>query len=252
MNISPKPADFIAILKRFAGTSTARQSPDHTLKNICDIPGVAFTINDFSSASYLYVSQGNKDVIGYPVRDIKNEGLNLTFGISHPDERHQLIELQKDILAFCVKIPPEERYKYKFCNDFRIKKPDGRYIWLMHEMKFLNSDNKHFPLHAVSIVSDISAYKNDPNLSLKIVKHDNSTVSVELSKKYFLAAEEKLTIREIEIIKMLSNGLTSKHISDKLKISIYTVNTHRQNILRKTNSNNLGDLMKYVFNNGII
>jgi len=47
-----------------------------------------------------------------------------------------------------------------------------------------------------------------------------------------------LTQREIEILKLVKNGLLSKEISDRLSISIHTVNTHRQRVLEKLGANN--------------
>ncbi|MGM9871049.1 MAG: response regulator transcription factor [Muribaculaceae bacterium] len=42
-----------------------------------------------------------------------------------------------------------------------------------------------------------------------------------------------LTRREKEVLKLISEGKASKHIADRLGISIHTVNRHRQNIIEK-------------------
>jgi DNA-binding NarL/FixJ family response regulator len=42
-----------------------------------------------------------------------------------------------------------------------------------------------------------------------------------------------LTLREIEIIKLIKEGLASKEIADRLNISVRTVEVHRYNILKK-------------------
>jgi DNA-binding NarL/FixJ family response regulator len=44
-----------------------------------------------------------------------------------------------------------------------------------------------------------------------------------------------LTRREKEIIELLSEGLTSPQIADKLFLSVYTIETHRKNLLQKFN-----------------
>ena len=48
-----------------------------------------------------------------------------------------------------------------------------------------------------------------------------------------------LTKREMEILKLIRQGLLSKEIADQLNISIYTVNNHRKNILTKLKANNI-------------
>ena len=55
---------------------------------------------------------------------------------------------------------------------------------------------------------------------------------------------EHLTYREIEILEMLQEGLTSKEIADRLHISKTTVDTHRRNILEKTGAKSTTELLK--------
>ena len=50
--------------------------------------------------------------------------------------------------------------------------------------------------------------------------------------------ENCLTTREIEIIKLVSNGKSSKEISEILNINVRTVETHRKHIMEKTNTKN--------------
>ncbi len=62
----------------------------------------------------------------------------------------------------------------------------------------------------------------------------------------------KLSEREIEIIQLLSDGLTSSDIGEKLFISEYTVKTHRKNILRKLGLHSTSQLIQFSVNNQII
>lgn len=61
-----------------------------------------------------------------------------------------------------------------------------------------------------------------------------------------------LTIRELEIVKLIAEEYNNAQIADKLFISERTVETHRKNILRKTNTHNVLGLVKYAMENGII
>ena len=56
--------------------------------------------------------------------------------------------------------------------------------------------------------------------------------------------EVKLTTREIEILRLISDGLTSHQMAEKLFISPRTVETHRANLMKKTGSRNSIELMK--------
>jgi DNA-binding NarL/FixJ family response regulator len=62
----------------------------------------------------------------------------------------------------------------------------------------------------------------------------------------------QLTKREIEIIKQVCAGLSSRQMSDKLFISEYTVNTHRKNILAKLKVNNTAGIINFAREHGLV
>ena len=53
-----------------------------------------------------------------------------------------------------------------------------------------------------------------------------------------------LTTREIDILRLLAEGMSNKEVARRLDLSVRTVETHRLNIRRKTNSHNLSDLVR--------
>ena len=56
---------------------------------------------------------------------------------------------------------------------------------------------------------------------------------------------QKLSIREIEVLALIMQGLTNNEIAEKLFISYETVKSHRKNILEKTNAKNTAALINY-------
>lgn len=61
-----------------------------------------------------------------------------------------------------------------------------------------------------------------------------------------------LSKREKQVLGMIARGMTSKQISHELFISVTTVNTHRRNLLRKSNAKNVAELICYGFKTSII
>lgn len=61
-----------------------------------------------------------------------------------------------------------------------------------------------------------------------------------------------LSDREIEILKLISEGYTNKEIGQKLFISHRTVDTHRTNMMKKIGVNNIAGLISYAIKNGIV
>ncbi|MBW3130091.1 response regulator transcription factor [Hymenobacter profundi] len=64
--------------------------------------------------------------------------------------------------------------------------------------------------------------------------------------------ESILSRRELEVLKLISEGLTTSEIADKLYNSKRTIETHRQNMMEKTQAKNTASLIKYALNHGLI
>lgn len=61
-----------------------------------------------------------------------------------------------------------------------------------------------------------------------------------------------LTNRELQILKLLGKGKSSKEVANDLFISIHTVNSHRKNMLKKLNLRSTAELVSFAFTNGLI
>lgn len=69
------------------------------------------------------------------------------------------------------------------------------------------------------------------------------------------AANEEVVVfstREIEVLKFFAEGLSVIETAEKLIISKHTVVSHRRNMMKKTNSKTIIELLSYVRNNGIL
>ena len=64
--------------------------------------------------------------------------------------------------------------------------------------------------------------------------------------------EAHLTAREIEIIRLIEKELSNKQIAEQLFLSERTVETHRKNIFRKTNTASVIGLVKYAYEHRLI
>jgi len=60
-----------------------------------------------------------------------------------------------------------------------------------------------------------------------------------------------LSPREKEILQLLAEGSTTKRIADQLKVSVKTVETHRQHVMEKLNIFSIAELTKYAIKEGI-
>jgi two-component system NarL family response regulator len=61
-----------------------------------------------------------------------------------------------------------------------------------------------------------------------------------------------LSAREIEILKLIAEGLSNNEIGEKLFISPKTVKAHRENLMQKLDLHNVVGLVRYAIDNGLI
>lgn len=87
-------------------------------------------------------------------------------------------------------------------------------------------------------------------LQIELTVKDPAEVIFQLKKRLNHSNENavqkhKLSIREMEILGLIMQGLTNQQIAETLFISFETVRTHRKNILEKTGSKNTAALISY-------
>lgn len=70
--------------------------------------------------------------------------------------------------------------------------------------------------------------------------------------KYTNEDQKGLTVSEMEIVKLVADGLTTKEIAARRNISYHTVNTHRRNIFRKVDVSNASELIMHAIKAGWI
>ncbi|MGF1740058.1 two component system response regulator [Vibrio profundum] len=82
----------------------------------------------------------------------------------------------------------------------------------------------------------------DPSLDTDLL------YSSSLNEKSFLPS---LTPRETQIMKLISEGLKNREISEALVISLKTVETHRLNLMRKLGAHNIADVVHWARRMGL-
>lgn len=107
----------------------------------------------------------------------------------------------------------------------------------------LKNSNKRELLNAINRIIDDGTYYSNEVISIMTENY--------VAKEKIKDRIQELSAREKEIISLICQELTSAEIADKLYLSPLTVETHRKNILRKTNSRTIVGLIKYAIENKI-
>jgi hypothetical protein len=73
----------------------------------------------------------------------------------------------------------------------------------------------------------------------------------EFSKFSYYSKQFKITKREWNLLQLVKQAKTNLQISEDLQLSIYTVETHRKNIMQKLGLKSTGSLIRFIHENGI-
>ncbi len=74
----------------------------------------------------------------------------------------------------------------------------------------------------------------------------------ELGKKKVLLKHEKLSDRELQVMCMIASGKSLKEIAEELHLSVNTIATHRQRVLKKMNMKSNVELTHYALREGLL
>lgn len=77
-------------------------------------------------------------------------------------------------------------------------------------------------------------------------------ISLALENANRAIAEDKLTGREVEVLRLIALGHTSVEIAQQLELSPRTVETHRARILRKLSATTRAELVAYALRRGLL
>ena len=66
------------------------------------------------------------------------------------------------------------------------------------------------------------------------------------------AADDRLTARELEVLRLIGDGLTNRAIGKKLSISVKTVERHRTKLMAKLDAHSIVELMREAFRRGLL
>ena len=208
---------------------------------------------DYSKRQYIFFSNSLGD---YQSEQIIEGGLDFMIPLLRKDFFKMYNEkVFPTTLSFLKDIPQSEHADYIISCNHKIKNTHKEDIDFYQRYTNITSKETGLPTHCVGMAVDISHFKSDNKITLSFEKVNKQTGLTSLiDKKYFFPHQEDgfFTKQEKIILQYLTDGLNSKMIADKLDLSHKTVNSHRENMLRKANANNVVQLVSFAFKNNII
>lgn len=212
----------------------------HSIYNIQDmgelIPAsvMVHNLHDFRPNGVTYMNNWGSERMGVDMQEINQMG-DAYYSKYFVEEDLQFIF--PGVVAYCS--TNDFSTQYNFFQRVKQHK-ENDYKWFYSVCKLLRSTpDKRTPEQLIMVSSPVEGMGN---LISKVNKALDDNAYLKLNYRKFSI----LTKREKEIISMIANGKSSKEISDSLFISTHTVNTHRKNIIRKTEFTSFAGLLKFA------
>ena len=224
------------------------------LENVLSLGPCFVYMLDYRTMKYIYLSTSFKNILGYDIPEILEGGPQVLFQQLHPEDSQELMSHTfKKMMEFYHDIPVEERKKIRCSYDYRLKRADGKYLRLLQQTLVVDIDSEGKPLVDIGIVSDITEYKKENKITLSLSKYDQEIGFVTYNEEVVSSNQkDRVSERELQILQLLMKGYSSKKIADQLNISVNTVRNHRQNLLEKTQTKNIAELITFALSNSLI
>ncbi len=259
------PPNYKALVKKKSATITAAASDLLTdfrdeVNCFSNLPlGIlpTFYILNYETKQYEFVSKEFQYYSKHKPEELIEGGMEKFLSIYQKDDFELYSEqIFSKNLEIILDTPQEERDQLLFANTYRIFNKDKTISHLLQKNRIIADPITGLPLYAYGSVSNLT------NLMLfnrEIYHRIEKTDGLDVTKKTILLSDsykiydedKKLTSQENRIIELLIKGLTTKEIAQKLFISYHTVNIHRSNILTKTNSKNVVQLISNFMSSNI-
>jgi DNA-binding CsgD family transcriptional regulator len=214
-------------------------------------------ISNYVKGVYEYISEGVYSNLGYDLRNCSNEELT-EFMISIITAEHRefmfssLFPLVLEYFKQHATPTTGTDYRYTCC--VQIRNAFDKPVWHLIDTIVIEADPNGFPIRTLITCTNVDLVKKDDCVDYNISKKNRDgiyQVVLEGTADNRIV-ELKLTAREVEIINLISRGNTNQEIADKLHISLHTVQTHRKNIMRKTDCSGTAELTNFAFSRGLL
>lgn len=152
----------------------------------------------------------------------------------------------------CDLLFPDTNVK-KFISDCKKQYPD-LFIIIVSSVIDVTTIKEYFSIGINGFISKGVSYY-ELKLGLEKVYHGDRYISSDLSSKltysYFSAQKINLTVKELEVLRLIAAGNPVNAIAKILHLSPYTIMAHRRNIMKKLDLHSAAELVKYAFENNL-
>ena len=170
----------------------------------------------------VWVNEKWSEISGYSLEEALGDGWGRAL---HPDDKERVFrEWSERTSEGCI-----------FCEEYRFLRTDGTVRWLLGRATKQFDKNGNVTGY-FGVILDITALRQRPSRTQEPLPE----------------GVLKLSKREIEVARLLSDSHSNKQVAAKLKLSVRTVEAHRSRLMRKLRLKSVAGLVRYAIATGLV
>lgn len=222
-----------------------------TLRQLARVGNSGITVFDMHRREHVFTSYNFADLFGYDMVQVERSDVEYFDSRVHPDDLLALTRNGIQLMKLFLDMPVAERPNYKLINEYRIRNAEERYVRVIEQHQVLElapNGNLWLTLGIIDLSPNQEPYEG---VKSQIINYKTGKIHPFPESPDATETAVTLTKREKEVLQLVKEGLLSKEISERLSISIHTVNTHRQRILQKLGADNSIEAAAYAARLGL-
>lgn len=206
----------------------------------------SISIIDLRQMRYLCAFGDPQEVCGLSKEILLREGVGYFLSNLVQADLLGLEKMSAVLTGYVIGLSEEKMKSFKAFFDFQMIQPDGSARRIMQEGVALQRDSNGNITLLLALISDISNMKRGGRQHLRLTDGAENLFYQVSSDTSECMQLESLTRRELEIARLIGRKLSSEAIAEQLFISVNTVRTHRQNMLRKFDMGDTMELLNFL------
>lgn len=219
-----------------------------TLWQLARVGNSGITVFDMFRREHVFTSYNFAELFGYNMAELEKYDVAYFDSRVHPNDLLTLTRNGIALMNLFLEMPIAERAHFKLVNEYRILNAENNYVRVIEQHQVLElapNGNLWLTLGIIDLSPNQESYEG---VKSQLLNYKTGKIHPFLEPT---ETENPLTKREKEVLQLVKKGLLSKEISERLSISVHTVNTHRQRILQKLGADNSVEAAAYAAKLGL-
>lgn len=226
-----------------------------SIKNLAISPYFWFISNNMEMRTKM-LSENIEDFTPFTKEEWLDSDTDFFINLFHPDDRFYLMgafEFSAK-MVFMMGESKEKYIRFNFYGRMLDKNRNYRWILLQSPLQYRNKNNEIES--SLVIIYDLSHFQISNQPLLSIMDFSNNEIQyfkhIEQNIRQIEVEKPAITKREKEILKLMATGLNSPEIASSLFISYHTVENHKRNLRKKTNTKTSSELIAFTMTHSLL